>query len=227
MTRARLTIALAVLVAGGAPPAARAHQPHVVGDARLVRVTGDPELSRAYYARLPGTPARYVIDSPRPFTLYAQTTVPDVAGAPRDWRLRVTGPDGVLADRRTPASGWQPFDEPFGGDRYLTGPEVRRRVPAGRYVVEVSRPGGRGDYVQVIGEAERWDLGSAIGALFDLPRIGHGWFGRSWPAAWLRRTVPVLLVLLLLTAGLALVATRLLRRLRRRRTRAEPGEPRE
>ena len=56
-----------------------AHQPHVVGDAARV-VVSDPEISKAYYGRLPGVPARYEIVSRRPFTLYAQITVPDIRG---------------------------------------------------------------------------------------------------------------------------------------------------
>ena len=51
-----------------------AHQPHVVGDAARVAVS-DPEISKAYYGRLPGVPARYEIVGRRPFTLYAQITV--------------------------------------------------------------------------------------------------------------------------------------------------------
>jgi len=39
-----------------------AHQSHVVGDAARVAVS-DPEISKAYYGRLPGVPARYEIVS--------------------------------------------------------------------------------------------------------------------------------------------------------------------
>jgi hypothetical protein len=133
-----------------------AHQPHVVGDAARVAVS-DPEISKAYYGRLPSVPARYEIVSRRPFTLYAQTTVPDISGARRDYRLTILGPDGpLLAQLSTPTSHWKQFFEPFGGDHYLTGPEYRRHVPAGHYIVQVTRPGNRGTYVLAIGEAEQW-----------------------------------------------------------------------
>jgi hypothetical protein len=103
-----------------------AHQPHVVGEASRV-VVSDPEISGAYYGRLPGGPARYEIVSRRPFTLYAQITVPDIRGARRDYRLTILGPGGqLLAQLSTPTARWKRFFEPFGGDHYLTGPEYRR-----------------------------------------------------------------------------------------------------
>ena len=154
-----------------------AHLPRIVGAARTVRVT-EPEVSKAYYARLPGVPARYTIASAVPFAFYAQTTVPDVPWARRDLRMRVLGPAGELARLTTPAAAWKRFYEPFGGNRYLTGPEFRRRVPAGRYAVEVSDRGNRGIYVLAIGEAERWDPVEAARALAALPAIKRDYFGR-------------------------------------------------
>ena len=216
MSRSRrgLAAAGALLAAALPAPPAHAHQPRIVGSARLVHVS-DPEVSKAFYARLPGTPARYVITSPRRFALYAQMTVPDVRGAHRDWRMDVLGPDGRLASRRTPAARWKPFFEPFGGDHYLTGPEFRRTVPAGRYAVVVSRPGNRGAYVLAIGEAETWNPAEAVRALAALPEIKRDWFGQSAPRAWLTRTVPVTALLLAITVAFAVLARRLLRRRRR------------
>ena len=164
--------------------------PHVVGDAARVAVS-DPEISKAYYGRLPGVPARYEIVSRRPFTLYAQITVPDIRGARRDYRLTILGPGGqLLAQLNTPTSHWKRFFEPFGGDHYLTGPEYRRHVPAGHYIVQVSRPGNRGTYVLAIGEAEQWGPIEALSALMALPTIKHDYFHQSVPQAWLTRTFP-------------------------------------
>ena len=129
----------------------------------------DPEISKAYCGRLPGVPARCEIVSRRPFTLYAQITVPEIRGARRDYRLTILGPDGqVLARLSTPASHWKQFFEPVGGDHYLTGPEYRRHVPAGHYIVQVTRPGNRGTYVLAIGEAEQWGPIEALSALMAL-----------------------------------------------------------
>ncbi len=194
-----------------------AHQPHVVGNATRVAVS-DPEISKAYYGRLPGVPARYEIVSRRPFTLYAQITVPNIPGARRDYRLTILGPNGqLLAQLSTPASHWKRFFEPFGGDHYLTGPEYRRHAAAGHYIVQVARPGNRGTYVLAIGEAEQWGPIGALSALLALPTIKHDYFHQSVLQAWLTRTVPAMaiLVALILLAGWLL--NRLVRRLVRHR----------
>lgn len=184
---------VALLATLALTPAAQAHQPEIVGRATLVHV-GDPEVSRAYYGHLPGQPTRYVIVSARPFALYTQITVPDVRGALRDYRVEIFGPAGRLAVLSTPPRRWKKFFEPFGGDHYLTGAEFRRSVAAGRYVVEVSRPGNVGTYALAIGEQERWGPLAAVRALAALPVIKRDYFGESTARAWLSRTVPAVLI---------------------------------
>ena len=208
---AAVTGALCLVVASPAI----AHQPHVVGDAARV-VVSDPEISKAYYGRLPGVPARYEIVSRRPFTLYAQITVPDIRGARRDYRLTILGPDRqLLAQLSTPPVHWKRFYEPFGGDHYLTGPEYRRHVPAGHYIVQVTRPTNRGTYVLAIGEAEQWGPIEALSALIALPTINHDYFHQSVPQAWLTRTVPAMAVLIALILLAGWMLHRLIRRLAR------------
>jgi len=210
---AALTGVLCLVVASPAV----AHQPHVVGDAARVAVS-DPEISKAYYALLPGVPARYEIVSRRPFTLYAQITVPDISSARRDYRLTILGPDGqLLAQLSTPTSHWKRFFEPFGGDHYLTGPEYRRHVPAGHYIVQVTRPGNRGTYVLAIGEAEQWGPIEALSALMALPTIKHDYFHQSVLQAWLTRTVPAMAVLVALILLAGWLLNKLIRRLVRHR----------
>ena len=200
-----------------AASSAGAHQPHVVGAAARVAVS-DPEISKAYYGRLPGVPARYVIVSRDPFTLYAQITVPDIRGARRDYRLTILGPEGqLIAQLSTPPSHWKRFFEPFGGDHYLTGPEYRRHVPAGRYIVQVARPTNRGTYVLAIGEAEQWGPIEGLSALLALPTIKREYFHESILKAWLTRTVPAMAVLVTLILLVGWLLRRLIRRLARRR----------
>ena len=206
----------ALVAALALAPAAQAHQPEIVGRALLVHVN-DPEVSKAYYAHLPGRPARYVIVSARPFTLYTQITVPDVRGALRDYHVVIFGPAGRLAVLSTPAQNWRKFVEPFGGDHYLTGAEFRRRVAAGRYVVQVTRPGNVGTYVLAIGEKERWGPLAAVRALAALPVIKRKYFGESAARSWLSRTIPAVLIAV---AAVALAVWALTRR-RARRARLE------
>ena len=192
----------------------------IVGDRSHVTVT-DPETSRAFYGRLSGKPARYVVVSRASFTLFAQMTVPDVRGAHRDFRMRITGPRGRLADITTAAARWKKFYEPFGGDHYLTGREFRRRVPGGRYTIFVSRPSNSGRYVLAIGEAERWGPIAAVRALALLPQIKRGWFGESPGRAWLSRTVPIALIAIAVAAALVLAVRRALRGRRSRSGQAQ------
>ena len=206
-----------------------AHQPRIVGYAARVAVR-DPEISKAYYGRLPGVSARYEIISRRPFALYAQITVPDIDGARRDYRLTILAPGGrLLSQLSTAPSRWKRFYEPFGGDHYLTGPEYRRRVPAGPYTVQVARPTNRGAYVLAIGEGEQWGPSQGLSALLTLPAIKHDYFRESVPRAWLTRTAPALAVLVALVVLAAWLLSRLVRRLARRshsRARSASGRPR-
>lgn len=190
---------VALVAALALAPAAQAHQPEIVGRATLVHVN-DPEVSKAYYGHLQGRPARYIIRSARPFTLYTQITVPDVRGALRDYRVVIFGPAGRLAVLTTPPQRWKKFFEPFGGDHYLTGAEFRRRVAGGRYVVEVTRPGNVGTYALAIGEKERWGPLAAARALAALPVIKRDYFGESTARAWLSRTIPAVLIVLAVVA---------------------------
>ena len=195
---------------------AQAHQPVIVGDRTHVTVT-DPETSRAFYGRLPGRPARYAVLSRTSFVLYAQMTVPDVRGARRDFRMLITGPRGEIASVKTPAATWKKFYEPFGGDHYLTAREFRRRVPGGRYVIEVSNPSNNGLYVLAIGERERWGPIAGLKAVALLPQIKHEWFGESPARSWLSRTVPIALITVAVISLVALLAAKALRVRRGRR----------
>ena len=199
-----------------ASPAA-AHQPHVVGDAARVAVS-DPEISKAYYGRLPGVPARYEIVSRRPFTLYPADHRPGDKGRPA--RLPSDDPrTGRTAARaaQRPTSHWKQFFEPFGGDHYLTGPEYRRHVPAEHYIVQVTRPGNRGTYVLAIGEAEQSGPIEALSALMALPTIKHDYFHQPVLQAWLTRTAPAMAVLVALILLAGWLLNRLIRRLLRHR----------
>jgi len=204
-----LLVALAL-----APGDARAHQPRIVGNDTQVRVS-TPEVSRAFYAKLPGRPARYEITQRRPFNLYAQITVPDVDNAERDFVLRILRGRRQLARLTTAPERWKQFYEPFGGDHYLTGPTFDRNVSGGDYTVEVSSPDNRGTYVLAIGKKEQWSPGEAANALAVLPQIKHDYFGQSEARAWFSRTIPVLLIAIVLIALAVLGVLRIVRHRRR------------
>lgn len=69
---------LAIVFAVCAPVFVFAHQPQIVTSRETVVV--EPEISKAYYATLAGTPDTYTIDALAPFNLYVNVLVPDIAG---------------------------------------------------------------------------------------------------------------------------------------------------
>jgi len=138
-----------------------------------------PEVSKAFYAELSGKPAVYEIVSPDSFALYVNVLVPDEVGMPTDLSVTVTrGPDTV-AVLEGPAYKWTKFYEPFGGDSYLMGPELRLRTGPGTYVATVSRPGDKGRYVLAVGEREEFSLGDMVRTIGLMPRLKRDFFHKA------------------------------------------------
>jgi hypothetical protein len=150
----------------------------MVTDTGVTRVD-KPEVSKAFYAELSGRPAVYEIVSPDSFDLYVNTLVPDEVGMPTDLSVTVTrGPD-TIALLEGPGYRWTKFYEPFGGDSYLMGPELRLRAGPGTYVVSVSRPGYEGRYVLAVGEREEFSLGSMVRIIGLMPRLKRDFFHKA------------------------------------------------
>jgi hypothetical protein len=166
------------LMALGAAGTVYAHQPYMVTDTGATRVDR-PEVSKAFYAELSGEPAVYEIASPDSFALYVNILVPDEMGMPTDLSITVTrGPD-TIAVLEGPAYKWTKLYEPFGGDSYLMGPELRLRAGPGTYVATVSRPGNRGRYVLAVGEREEFSLGDMVRTIGLMPRLKRDFFHKA------------------------------------------------
>jgi len=169
---------MATLIAMGTAGTAYAHQPHMVTDTGVTRVDR-PEVSKAFYAELSGEPAVYEIVSPDSFDLYVNILVPDEVGIPTDLSVTVTrGPDTIAA-LQGPVYKWTKFYEPFGGDSYLMGPELRLRAGPGTYVATVSRPGNKGRYVLAVGEREEFSLGGMARIIGLMPRLKRDFFHKA------------------------------------------------
>ena len=131
-----------------------AHQPIIVPPTTNSIDVADPTISKAYYAELKGQPDTYHIASDTPFSLSLNVLVPAISGVTEDYTLTIIK-DGTTWVAIAPgAEAWKVFDEPFGGNRYLRGPQYRQGVPAGRYDVVVSSPDNVGKYVLSVGEVE-------------------------------------------------------------------------
>jgi hypothetical protein len=199
----RPTFALALfLMATGA---AFAHQPRFVGDQPSV-VVRDPEVSQAFYARLTGNPQTYHIKSEAPLRLYVNLLVPDIAGIETDYEaaiFRETGGEPeLLARLEGKTHPWRPFFEPFGGDRYLLGPEYDEQVPAGAYAVVITSPDDTGKYVLAVGKIEKFPPKAMARTLVALPRLKR-YFGKSPLTAYFNLSGVFLAVTVGAIAGLA------------------------
>ena len=169
---------MSTLVVLGAAGTAYAHQPYMVTDTGVTRVV-KPEVSKAFYADLSGKPAVYEILSPDSFALYVNILVPDEVGIPTDLSVTVTRGSDTIVMLEGPAHKWTEFYEPFGGDSYLMGPELRLRVGPGTYVATVSRPGNKGRYVLAVGEREEFSFGDMVRTIGLMPRLKRDFFHKA------------------------------------------------
>jgi len=168
-------VAAALLVA--AP--AFAHQPRIsIGQTDVA--VDQPEVSKAYYGILDGTPVTFTIHAAAPFDLYANILVPDVPGVTTTLSALVSQDGKDIVTLEAPRMLWQTFYEEFAGDTYLKGPEYRlKAAPAGTYTIVVSSPDLKGPYVLAIGETEAFPPGEMLKALWNIPRMKMALFHKS------------------------------------------------
>jgi hypothetical protein len=169
---------MTTLMAVGAAGTVYAHQPHLVTETGVTRVD-KPEVSKAFYAELSGEPAVYEITNLDSFELYVNILVPDEVGIPTDLSVTVTRGTDTVAVLEGPAHKWTRFYEPFGGDSYLVGPDLRLRTGPGTYVATVSRPGNKGRYVLAVGEREAFSLGDMVRTIGLMPRLKRDFFHKA------------------------------------------------
>jgi hypothetical protein len=182
-------ILLAFAIAVFIPLAVSAHQPRLV--TQNPTVITDPEISKAYYGQLPGGPAIYTISSDKPFHLYVNVLVPDIAGQKKDVSAVIVKkgtPDETLATLDGTTFEWKKMFEEFGHDNYWQGPEYKNEVSAGNYEIRVfgpantslnSAPNNIRKYSLATGEIEKFDFKESVNALKLIPQIKRDFFEES------------------------------------------------
>ena len=155
-----------------------AHQPRLVGTETVVHVSL-PEISKAYYGTLSGTPATYHIEAAEPFRLYVNTLVPVMEGIEKDVSATILKEGTVVAHLDASAHDWETFHEPFAGDDYFRGPEYTSMQEAGSYEIQVSSPDNQGKYVLAVGDVEAFPLPELIKTYAVLPRLKSEFFEKS------------------------------------------------
>lgn len=159
------------------PSLALAHQPRITAS-RLTQVP-DPEISKAYYGELKGEPDVYVIQANKPFDLYANVLVPDIAGQKKDVSAVVLKDGAEIALLDGLNFEWKKFYEPFGADTYWMGPEYKARIEAGTYEIRVSSGSNNSKYSLAIGEIEAFDAKEGWNALTLIPELKKNFFNES------------------------------------------------
>lgn len=157
-----------------------AHQPNYV-DKQITIADNEPEISKAYYGELTGTPAEYTIISKNNFSMYASILSPDIVGAQKNYQVQILDSSNtVVATLNNPLVTWQHWYETFGGDWYWQGPEFKQDFPGGTYKVVVTNANNKGKYVLAIGEVESFPVSKTLHTVSELYKTKTEFFGKPW-----------------------------------------------
>jgi hypothetical protein len=158
----------AIVLFFGVALRADAHIPVVIEQATLHDITliTDPVLSEAFYGRLQDMPHTYEMRLRDPIDFKMEILLPDIEGVSKDISAIVIEETGNRGQVREVTrllgrnATWDPFFEPWGGDRYLKGGEFSAHLEPGVYRIEMSTPDNNAPYVLVVGTNETWgDIG--------------------------------------------------------------------
>ena len=162
------------------PSTTFAHQPRIT----IVQenTVSDPEISKAYYGNLKGSPHIYRISSAVPFELYLNVLVPDIEGQTKEVSMVVVkdkDEKNIFLQLKGVGYEWKRFFEPFGQNWYWQGPEYKANVEAGQYDVYVWDPGNDSKYTFAVGEKEKFNLKETLNAIDLIPEIKKTFFNES------------------------------------------------
>jgi len=215
------------------------HQPRIAKGEGITEVE-NPEVSQAFYGELKGEPAYYRIESEDAFKLYVGILVPDLEGIDKDVSVEITkehvhaeeGPEHEEEEMHILLNGmehqWTRWYEPFGGDWYWEGPELRSNPPEeelpegvqvseGTYTLKVLSPDNEGKYVLAVGEREEFPLSEMVQTLFVLPKLKAEFFERSLWTGYFNLVGLFLLIGIGIVVGIVVAVVLLTKRALRKR----------
>jgi hypothetical protein len=175
------TLFLSVLVFLAAP--VFAHQPMVVESDKVAVV--DPEVSKAYYGELSGTPHEYSISSTEPFKLYVGILIPYAEDSKKDVVAEIRKGDEMIQMIGGKEAEWKEMFEFFGQSTYWDGGEYKERVEAGEYTISVSSLNNNSKYSIAIGQIEAFNVRETINAFKLIPWLKNNFFNES-PISFIR-----------------------------------------
>ena len=154
-----------------------AHQPRIV-DTDKIYVT-NPEVSKAYYAKLSEKPHTYIISVNSAIDLYVNVLFPYEEGPKKHITVNVFRDDQSIGRLSSGEVAWKKFFEPFGQSMYWQGPELKKTVDAGKYEILVQSKEKNLRYVLAIGETEAWKGIDSINAILLIPELKKNFFEES------------------------------------------------
>lgn len=156
---------------------AQAHQPSITENNETLLT--NPEVSKAYYGKLNGSPEDYIINATKSFDLYINVLVPDIEGQKKDISAIIFKDGEQLAFLNGQQYKWEKFYEPFGADTYWKGPEFKARAEAGKYEISVQSTNNDSKYSLAVGEIEKFGRVEGIDALRTIPQLKKDFFEES------------------------------------------------
>lgn len=157
-----------------------AHQPRLSDETDLI--VEAPEISKAYYKELKGTPHTYTITSEKEFDLYVNILVPKIEWITKDFTVDIE--KRWASDTLIKRMDWSVYErteffELFGYDTYLMWPEYKERADLWTYQITVSNETNTWKYSLAIGEIESFDREETINAYNTIPKLKREFFWKS------------------------------------------------
>ena len=144
------------------------HQPKLINYSPTLESphkVNEPEISKAYYAKLTGKPHYYKISSDKDFLFYTGILTPSVSESYKWFSIEVIDKNNNIiyyADGKN--FEWKKWYEPYARDWYWKGPEVGIKtdkefktsfaINSGEYFIKVTSKNNTGNYSLAVGEAE-------------------------------------------------------------------------
>ena len=179
MTIHNLKIAILVLlfIFVNRPLEVLGHQPRIVKTEKIN--ISKPEISKAYYGKLSGTPHTYIINAKNTIDLYVNVLVPFIEGREKNVAAKIFKDGKPLATLSPGKEDWKKFFEPFGQSMYWQGPEFKKRADAGKYKIIVESAEKEIRYVLATGEIEAFDGREGLNAILLIPELKKSFFEES------------------------------------------------
>ena len=145
-----------------------AHQPKLVYKSPTAEspfLVKDPEISKAYYAKLTGKPHYYKIESNEEFLFYTGILSPKVSDNYIWFNIEVIDQNkNIIFFEEGKTVSWYEWYEPYARDWYWKGPEIGTDIgeefktsftlASGSYLIKISNKNNIGHYSLAVGEAE-------------------------------------------------------------------------